>query len=114
MLVKDLAAKYNIAEDAILSTLKALKLRAKGADQELSPAVLMVLKGDLEEKGLIPKEPEPEVKGVKKPVRKPAVKKAPEATEDAVEKTAERKKEAKSKDQEAKPRLEKPVESGRK
>jgi translation initiation factor IF-2 len=74
MLVRDLAKKHNITDEVILATLKGLKLRAKGEDQELSPAVLMVLKGELEEKGLIPKEVVP----VRKPVvRKPPVKKAP-------------------------------------
>ncbi|MBF0593702.1 MAG: translation initiation factor IF-2 [Candidatus Omnitrophica bacterium] len=86
MLVRDLAKQFNISEEIILSTLKAIKLRAKGDDQDLSPAVLMVLKGELESKGIIPKQ-EPE----KKPVKKPAVKKAaaPAAAKPAVVKKKE-------------------------
>jgi translation initiation factor IF-2 len=70
MVVKEFAQGYKLSEELILSTLKTLKLRAKGEAQELSPAVIMVLKAELEEKGLIPKEPE------KKPVKKAAPKKA--------------------------------------
>ncbi|MBF0485237.1 MAG: translation initiation factor IF-2 [Candidatus Omnitrophica bacterium] len=88
MLARDLAKKYNISEEIILTTLKGLKLRAKGDDHELNPAVLMVLKGELEEKGIIPKEPEPVKKAP--PVRKPAVKKPAVADE---EKPARKKKE---------------------
>ncbi|NTV29442.1 MAG: translation initiation factor IF-2 [Candidatus Omnitrophica bacterium] len=88
MLVRDLAKKYNIAEDTILATLKTLKLRAKGDEHELSPAVILVLKGELEEKGLIPKEPEP------KPARKPVAKKVVESS-DAVGVTAKKKKDTK-------------------
>ncbi len=72
MLVRDLAKQYNITEEVVTSTLKAIKLRAKGEDQDLSPAVLMVLKGELESKGIIPKQ-EPEKKTVKKPVVKKTV-----------------------------------------
>lgn len=71
MLVRELAAKHNISEALILTTLKALKLRAKGDAQELSPGVLAVLKGELEAKGLIPKEQE------LPPAAKPAAKRAP-------------------------------------
>ncbi len=71
MLVRELAAKYNISEELILTTLKALKLRAKGDTQELSPGVLAVLKGELETKGLITKEQELPA------VIKPAAKRAP-------------------------------------
>ena len=73
MILKDLAKELNITEEVILSTLKALKLRTKGEAQELSPAVLMVVKSELENKGIIQKEPEK--KPVKKVVKKPAVKK---------------------------------------
>ncbi len=73
MLVSELAKQCNITEDVILTTLKAIKLRAKGEAQDLSPAVLMVLKGELEAKGLILQQ---EVE--KKPVKKAAVKKVVE------------------------------------
>ncbi|MFH0754143.1 MAG: translation initiation factor IF-2 [Candidatus Omnitrophota bacterium] len=74
MLVKELAAKFNIGEDVILATLKELHLRAKGDAQELSPGVLVVLKGELQAKGVIPEEKEEDV--VKKPAaKKPATKK---------------------------------------
>lgn len=76
MLVRDLAKQFNITEEVISSTLKAIKLRAKGEDQELSPGVLMVLKGELETKGIIPKQ-EPEKKAVKSPVaKKPSISKS--------------------------------------
>jgi translation initiation factor IF-2 len=68
MLVRELVTKYNISEDLILSTLKVLKLRAKGDTHELSPGVLAVLRGELESKGLIPVEKE------EAPVKKPAAK----------------------------------------
>jgi translation initiation factor IF-2 len=89
MLVRELARQFNISEEAITSTLKAIKLRAKGEDLDLSPAVLMVLKGELESKGLIPKQ-EPE----KKVVKKPAVKKAAAKGDapDAAEKNSRKKK----------------------
>ncbi|MEI8010982.1 MAG: hypothetical protein WCI27_00685, partial [Candidatus Omnitrophota bacterium] len=58
MLLRDLVKQYNISEDVLLSTLKALKLRAKGDTQELSPGVLALLKSDLQERGLIPVEKE--------------------------------------------------------
>jgi translation initiation factor IF-2 len=74
MLVRELAAKYNISEELILSTLKVLHLRAKGDTQELSPGVLAVLRGELEAKGAIPVEKEEEVQA-KKPAVKRAVKK---------------------------------------
>lgn len=80
MLLKDLAKQLNLAEDVLQSTLKALKLRAKGEDQDLSPGVMAVLKSELEDKGLVAKTVEP----VKKPARKaPARKKAPAKSEDA-------------------------------
>ena len=73
MLVRELAAKFNISEELVLSTLKVLKLRAKGDAQELSPGVLAVLKGELETKGLISVEKEEAL--VKKPaVKRPAKK----------------------------------------
>lgn len=74
MLLRDLAKKINITDDVLISTLKTMKLRVKGEDQELSPAVIALLKGELEDKGLLVKE------APKKPVRKPAVKKAPVAS----------------------------------
>jgi translation initiation factor IF-2 len=97
MVVKELAIELHLSEELILSTLKALKLRAKGEAQELSPAVIMVLKAELEGKGLIPKQ-EPE----KKPVKKAAPKKPAQPKEKAEEpkdKPAKKKKEpAKDKD----------------
>lgn len=74
MIVRDLAKKLNISEDLILSTLKSLKLRAKDSDQDLSAGVISVIKGELEEKGLIAKAEPP-----KKVVRKAAPKKKVEA-----------------------------------
>ncbi len=75
MLLRDLVKQYNISEDLLLSTLKALKLRAKGDDHELSPGVLALLKSDLEERGLIPVEKEvvapKAVLKKKAPARKP-------------------------------------------
>ena len=75
MLLRDLVKQYNISEDLLLSTLKALKLRAKGDDHELSPGVLALLKSDLEERGLIPVEkevvPPKAVLKKKAPARKP-------------------------------------------
>ncbi len=86
MIVRDLAKKLNISEELILSTLKGLKLRAKDADQDLSAGVIGVIKGELEEKGLIAKAEPP-----KKVVRKAAPKKKVEAVP---EKKAEPVKEA--------------------
>ncbi|MBF0569479.1 MAG: translation initiation factor IF-2 [Candidatus Omnitrophica bacterium] len=88
MLLKDLAKQLNLTEEVISTTLKTLKLRSKGDAQELSPAVIMVLKGELEDRGLIAK-PEPVKKPVKKPVvKKPAVKKpAPVVPEEPEPKT---------------------------
>ncbi len=81
MLVRELAVKYNISEDVILSALKDLKLRAKGDAHELSPAVLGLLKGELESKGLIPV-----IKEEEEPVKKPAKKRAPaKKSDDAAE-----------------------------
>ena len=77
MLVRDLAKQFNITEEIISSTLKAIKLRAKGEDQDLSPGVLMVLKGELESKGIIPKQAPEKVAVKKAVVKKPA---APKAT----------------------------------
>lgn len=87
MLVSELAKQYNISEEVITSTLKAIKLRAKGEGQDLSPAVLMVLKGELETRGIIPKQ-EPEKKAVKKPavkktVKDPAAPKVPRKAKEA-------------------------------
>lgn len=91
MVVKDLAKELNLSEELILSTLKALKLRAKGEAQELSPAVTTVLKAELESKGLIPKQ-EPEKKPVKKAApKKPAQPK--EKPDESKEKPAKKKKE---------------------
>ncbi len=76
MLVRDLVSKYNISEDLVLATLKALKLRAKGDAQALSPGVLALLRSELEAKGLIPQEKEEEAPKPaprkKAPARKPA------------------------------------------
>lgn len=102
MLVRDLASQYHIAEDVILATLKASKLRAKGEEQDLSPAVLAVLKGELESKGLIPKE---EAVPEKKVARKPAAKKASGGT--STVKPARKKKETLKEHEE--PAREKPV-----
>ncbi|MBF0619652.1 MAG: translation initiation factor IF-2 [Candidatus Omnitrophica bacterium] len=88
MLVKDLAKELNITEEVILSTLKALKLRAKGDDQEISTGVVSVVKGELENKGLIVKQEEKKPVAVKKPV----VKKAPAV--ESEEKPAPKKKAA--------------------
>jgi len=90
MLVRDLAKQYGISEESITSTLKAIKLRAKGEDQDLSPAVLMVLKGELEIKGIIPKQ-----ESEKKVVKRSVVKKAPAKilVDDPVEKPLRLKKE---------------------
>jgi len=91
MVVKDLAKELNLSEELIISTLKALKLRAKGEAQELSPAVTTVLKAELESKGLIPKQ-EPEKKPVKKAApKKPAQPK--EKPDESKEKPAKKKKE---------------------
>ncbi len=76
MLVRELAAKYNLGEDMLLAMLKELKLRSKGDAHELSPAVLALLKGELQSRGLIPEEKEEEPP--KKPAaKKPAAKRAP-------------------------------------
>jgi translation initiation factor IF-2 len=89
MLVKELAAKYNISEELILATLKELKLRAKGDAQELSPGVLAVLKGELQTKGAIPEEKEEDV--VKKPAAKRAPAKKPAADGEAKKPAAKKK-----------------------
>ncbi|NLE65488.1 MAG: translation initiation factor IF-2 [Elusimicrobia bacterium] len=77
MLLSDFAKKINIEEHVLQETLKTIKLKAKGPDQDLSPAVMAVLRGELEAKGLVTKEQEPEKKAVKKaPAKKSPAKKA--------------------------------------
>ncbi|MBF0386635.1 MAG: translation initiation factor IF-2 [Candidatus Omnitrophica bacterium] len=108
MLVRDLAKQYNITEELITATLKATKLRAKGEDQELSPGVLMVLKGELESKGLIPKQ-EPDKKAVKKPAVKKPVLQKPVAQKNTVEAVAQPARKKKEPEPVKEPVKEKPV-----
>ncbi len=47
MRVSDIAKEFNTTEEFILGKLKALKLKAKGANQELNAAVAIVLKSEI-------------------------------------------------------------------
>jgi len=78
MKVTDIAKEYNTTTEYILTTLKGLKLKAKGKDQDLNAAVAAVLKSSLnKKKGEMPR-PKPAVPKVasteKKKVVKPAKK----------------------------------------
>ena len=106
MLLKDLAKELNLAEDVLQSTLKSLKLRAKGEVQDLSPAVMSVLKSELEDKGLIAKKVEPE----KKPAKKaPAKKVAPSGEKKPAPKKVAKPEEEKTPDVEEAKKEEVPV-----
>lgn len=98
MKVSDIAKQFKTSNDFVLDTLKSLKLKAKGADQELNSVVASVLKAHLakiDEKP-VPKPPVPLVKRVveaspiekevvevveEKKVKKTAVKKVKEVKE---------------------------------
>ncbi|MFA6378376.1 MAG: translation initiation factor IF-2 N-terminal domain-containing protein, partial [Candidatus Omnitrophota bacterium] len=67
MKVSELAKEYGLKSDDILLELKALKLKAKDAKQDLSPAVVAVIRRSLESKGkkLVPVQKEEKVVVVK-------------------------------------------------
>jgi len=76
MKVSELAKEYGMTSQEILAELKAMKLKAKDAKQDLSTAAVAVLKSALVKKG---KKVVPKAKEVEKPVAKkaePAAKKA--------------------------------------
>ena len=80
MRVADLAKELSIAPEYILNKLKALKLKAKGSDQELSAAVVTVLRGELRNAPKVSSKPAPPVKEIKEiKETKPAAKAAPKA-----------------------------------
>ncbi len=90
MKVKDIAKEYNTTTEFVLTTLKGLKLKAKGREQELNAAVAAVLKSALNKKrGEMPP-PKPAV-----PLVEPAAKKktarASKAKSSSEEKPAKKK-----------------------
>ncbi len=96
MTVTEIAKIYNTTDDYVLKTLKSLKLKAKGTQQELNAVVASVLKSELNKhKDTMPKKgeekSEKETTTKKKAVKKKAVKKEKEDSETSKEKPVKEK-----------------------
>jgi translation initiation factor IF-2 len=70
MKVLEVAKELNTSSAFILETLRSLKLKAKGADQELNKVVISVLKTQLKNKTLPPPDKEEEVDAKAEPKKK--------------------------------------------
>ncbi|MCD4780529.1 MAG: translation initiation factor IF-2 [Candidatus Omnitrophica bacterium] len=84
MKVSEVAKELNTSSSFILETLRSLKLKAKGADQELNKVVVSVIKTQLKNKTLPPpeKEEDPVVKAEhKKTTTKKRIKEETKATD---------------------------------